>query len=608
MAREIATAQEQELQRKLKPQVTQRQRPFRFRDRVPFDVDTGITKTVAGITDRARSQNEKNKRTQEGLLKASVYNKLNTAKKMGLNSVLTADKANAAKAFNTESQKYTDVVSRTMDSIPDEAKEVVQPIVEAQLSDFQTTGTFHVAKETDIMAKNEHNALVAGKMEDVIRSVGAANFKSSAKLYNDSNYARYINALKGKGADFGGVGEALNNRIEYFGMGKEEAEQFREQYISGTHIGAIENLIGKKKVEEARFIFVKNQNDIDPTKHDDIERMLEAAEENQEADIGLRIANEANKFTDLKEQNEFVRKKVGNNQSLLNHVKHSMRQLKAEQKEINQQKKNRFGNTFMDKIALGVQNNTPSSELRSYLNTALVTAPSYITAQERSFYRNWGEKLISDKKIQTNPKYFQYLMDMARHDVRQFRNINPTDPKLKAQLAPSDYATVLGFWKKARAEENKPPRGELVEGIIDQIYAISDDPEIRGHMFQQYFIWERDGAFKDPNSIRNFMKMGYDLASKKPGWFQKLTGGLNIDWTWGPASTKAYNELVLKARSTNQFPTVSRYIKAGQEDKLRTVIQQMAKDMGRMPTLNEVNTVLNSYMRQEASRRGTIER
>jgi len=600
VARDIPTAQEQETQRKLKPQVTQRQRPFRFRSRVPYDVDTGITETVAGIAGRARSQNEKDKRTQEGLLKASVYNKLNTAKKLGLNSVLTADKANAKKEFDKESGKYKDFVERTVDSLPKEALEVVRPIIQTQQNEFLTTGSFHVAKETDIMAKNEHNALVAGKMEDVIRSVGAANFKSSAKLYNDSNYARYINALKGTGVDVDGVGEALNNRIEYFGMGKEEAEQFREQYISGTHIGAIENLIGKKKVEEARFIFVKNRNDIDPTKHDDIERMLEAAEENLEADTGLRIAREALKLP-LKEQAELIAKKTGNDQSLLNHVTRSMNILKAEQKEIKRVGIDNRMTSMMKAVNIGLSNKVPKAQIMNSFENEMSTNTD-LPYRERMQLRSWFEKRMSGKKITTNPKFHKYLMDLYRFNEDAFADLNLEESAIAMQLSEGAHNAVRAL-QRGLYVARKSNHGQFYKDSVMRIQDMDISEEAKANLYHGLEKAARSGQWEKTEGMQDTAGRLDYLEGKQQWTLTKFLARTKAFFTGDETQHEELERIAATGKLANDAPTVDRYFKEGMGDEILDLKDRYEKMYKRTLSWAEVEKLLN-----EARLRQTLQR
>ena len=523
MARD-KTPQELEAERDVAPTVVRRDRPLRIRGTPRVKLETSsqgasdkfFSKRVAEVTDERQEM--------EGLLKASVSNKLRDLNNKSLEKTLTAEGITSKKEWDKAQEHREQELDGLMSGFTSDELKLVQSEVEASTVSFMGTGSRHVAKQMHIAGKREYQKLQAGIKDDYIRKSGAylegggkrSDFYKDVQNFHNNN----------KGVLF----EAVAREAKMNGDSLSVIKEKKKATTTGIVEGAIDYNLGNGRYNNAVNIFKDMKDYIDPERHDEIKAKLKRGKEDNEADIAQTIFNNAVSVSggDWVKLVDYVTKAAGNNASLNREIQKAFNIYKARREHIVEQNRNKSISQVYDRIMenhkYNVPWNTTAREINKTIDDGNASFSEMFPLSKRKEVLNFGLDVYKNKKMITNHKKFSELMYESVNAPRKFMGRNLKDP---SELKGLDYETINLLQSRQRSIENdlnKPPPDFMWEPLKWRMEEIADNlPEEQRAPFvmQQYgsiFGLINENKF-DANAMTSILrKYDHFEATEKP-WF-----------------------------------------------------------------------------------------
>lgn len=576
MARE-KTPQELEAERDVAPTVVRRDRPLRVRRTPKIQLSTSGRDASDRLLSRRVSEVTDERQEMEGLLKATIKNKLRDLNNKSLEKTLTAEGITSQKEW-AKAQEHRD---RQMDELlagfdSDELK-LVETDIEASTVNFMGTGSRHVANQMHIAGKREYQKLQAGMKDDLIKKSAAYVGQGSKK----SDFYKDVQDLRNhRGAFFEAVAREAKMNGDSLSVIKEKIKAT----MTGLVEGAVDYNLGNGKQNNAETIFKDMKDYIDPERHDEIQEKLARGKENKDDDIAQMILNNAVAISkgDPKRLAEIIRKSVGNNFDLNKKVHQAFNIYKSYRGFQVEQERNETLSSVNDMIYNNHRNRVPWSSTLRQINKSIDDGNSRFAEMfpltKRKEVVSMALDVYKNKKVITDPRKASQLMYESIMSPRAFVKHNFDDPAVTKGL---NYETIQELKrKKNEVERNltKPPPAMAWEGLKDRMEEIAlhlpEDQQADFIMREYGNIYGLMNENKfDTRAMTEMLRKYDEFEAKEKPWFWHRFADEFIPW-YENAQMKEFRSQ-LKGRDFSYYKNIDLLKKAEGEDMANKIMDQM---------------------------------
>lgn len=526
------SAQQQDARR----QAPKASRLGRFGQAPTLNTDPGLLSSASQFTENRIRANKEELTRAKSLAKATTFNQLDAMTNEVLRPLLTAEGANVQKEWHSAQEKFAENFDKIRERYAEEDFEKdLMPLYEKASAGFQATGQTHVARELHKVAKREHTQQVARQQDSSIRNIIKEDMSGADAFINgiDGSTGDDFTALTGY-ADLLGMTSKADEDINIDGE-PDQRTALVEKYVSDTLVESIQGLATSDKLAQAKDIYKKYKDRIDPSLYPKLDGLFKTMEQLDVDNQGLDIAYNAYVEPDRKKRQEIVKGLIAkapteHKGKLFKAVNGYLNTMESDEEAARRQDTRQVIGGIHNTVSKMIQDNKPKAEIRQtyqdYLNRNAVLLGNNAISMTRYF-----ESLLSDEPKETNMDTMRKVLTAYMDNpLRASKDFSPYDPEVINNIHGPDHAFVRSLFK-GNYDRLLQGATTFQKQTFGDLLSDSDVPEDqRAKLIDDFTQIRLQGDAQDPEVMqklfRNFQEIKALRDASKAPWYHRVTFGL----------------------------------------------------------------------------------